>query len=125
MEQSEISKTINALVLVALVAFLLFHKKSFHAWFLGIAIGLLIINIFIPSLALFIATYWTKFGKVMGNIMSKVILTLAFYVGMTPLAFLYRIFNKSLVDYFKNRKKDTFYKDVTIQYTRETFKNLW
>jgi integral membrane sensor domain MASE1 len=125
MEKSEISKTINALVLVALVAFLLFHKKSFHHWFLGIAIGLLIINIFIPPLALFIATYWEKFGKVMGGIMSKIILTIAFYLFFTPLAFIYRTFNKPLVDYFKNRKKDTFYKDVTVEYTQKTFKNLW
>lgn len=125
MDKTEVSKTLDVLILACLVAFFLLRKKAFHTWFLGIALVLLIINIFFPKFALFIATYWEKFGKAIGTVISKVVLTIAFYIGITPLSLLYRIFNKPLVEYFRNKKRDSFYKDVTTSYTKETFQKLW
>ena len=125
MDKTEVSKTLDVLILACLVAFFLLRKKVFHTWFLGIALVLLLINIFFPKLALFIATYWEKFGKVIGSVMSKVVLTIAFYIGITPLSLLYRIFNKPLVNYFRNKKRDSFYKDVTAPYAKESFQKLW
>lgn len=121
MNQNEVIKTINVLALVALIAFVL--SKAF--WLVLTALILLLLGLFKNPIATIIATYWMKFAMFIGNINSKIILTLVFYVILTPLAFLFRYFNKEIVNHFKNKKQDSYFEDLNITYNKEVFERVW
>ncbi len=58
-------------------------------WFLG-AIILLVINMTWPAIYTVPAKVWLGFSHLLGTVMSKIILTLVFFVVLTPLALLRR-----------------------------------
>ena len=61
---------------------------------------------------------WIKFGKFLGNINSKIILILFFYILISPLAIIMRIFNR----FFSNKKMKTFYVQSIVNFKDFNFK---
>ena len=53
-------------------------------------VGLLIIGLFIGPLALFIAQLWLKLAQLIGAVMSRVLLTVVFFLVLLPIALLRR-----------------------------------
>ena len=53
-------------------------------------VGLLIIGLFIGPLAVFIAQLWLKLAQLVGAVMSRLLLTLVFFVVLLPIALLRR-----------------------------------
>ena len=84
----ECSDTGMAMVLICLLA----------AWFTGVrtwhlaAIVLLVVNMTWPRAYTLAAKVWLGFSNILGAIMSKVILSLVFFLVLTPLALLRRMF---------------------------------
>ncbi|MEM6316945.1 MAG: hypothetical protein AAF960_04705 [Bacteroidota bacterium] len=79
------------------------------AWFFFQHIGLLyaavtigVIGAFVDSIARWIHWLWYKIAEVMGGVMSKVLLSLVFFLFLVPLALIYRLFSK---DELQLRKK--------------------
>lgn len=114
-------KTINILILALLVAFLVFGVQ----WLLWIAMLLCLGNALESRITSAIACYWMKFAAVLGAFNSKVILTLIFYLILTPLAFVYRIFNHHLVDHFRINKRQSYFEDLNKTYTQKDFEKTW
>jgi hypothetical protein len=50
-----------------------------------------------------------KFAEIMGAIMTRVILTLSFYVVITPFGLLLRLMGKDLLDIRMDRPRDTYW----------------
>ena len=48
---------------------------------------------------------WFKFGILLGNFISPIIMGLVFFAVVTPTAFLLRVFGKNLLNLKKNNKK--------------------
>ena len=61
---------------------------------------------------------WIKFGKFLGNVNSKIILILFFYILISPIAIIIRIFNKV----FSNKKMKTFYVQSMVNFKDFNFK---
>ncbi len=61
---------------------------------------------------------WIKFGKFLGNINSKIILILFFYILISPIAIVIRIFNRV----FSNKKMKTFYVQPMVNFKDFNFK---
>jgi hypothetical protein len=121
MKDLETSKTLNILSLACLIAYVIFNCK----WLVIISLILLFFNIIGGKGPSFIAKLWLGFASFIGNINAKIILAIMFYLVLTPLSMVYRIFNKEAVNYFKTRHDSTYYRDVNITYKKENFEKLW
>lgn len=120
MESVYLLKALNGLSLLFLVLFFLFGKTC-----LIISAIFLLMALFGGKFSLLLAKGWIKFGQIIGTILTKILLAMIFYLFVTPLGFLYRIFNREIYLFFKESKRDTFFKDVNIKYKKEDFEKLW
>ncbi len=121
MDRVNTLKTISVLSLAFLIGYFVFHVK----WFLLIAGLLTLGNVLESRITALIAKYWLKFSSLIGTFNSKVILSVVFYLMLTPLAFVYRRFDKTLVNHFKNNSKDSYFDEVNQPCKKETFEKLW
>jgi hypothetical protein len=121
LDRLAMQKTINALTLAALIAYLIFGAQLL----LWIALLLTLGNAFESRITAIVAHYWMNFAAVLGAFNSKVLLTLTFYLILTPLAFVYRLFNRPLVDHFLVNKRRSYFEDINKTYTRTDFEKPW
>ncbi len=106
-----------------MILYLLFARK----WIFYIAAILLLLSI-LDKLAIskFIAKLWVSFGKWIGEINTKIILSIVFYFILTPVAFLYRFFNKEKIKHFKEDSKTSFFENLkTGNYEKRDFEKPW
>lgn len=85
--RKECGDTGMAMVLICLLAGWFSGSRD---WFLA-AIILLVGNMIWPGIYTWVAKGWLGFSNVLGTIMSKIILSLVFFVVLTPIALLRRI----------------------------------
>jgi hypothetical protein len=92
---------------------------------------LLIIAICVGLVAIFsekandkIIWAWNKLAEVLGLIMPNVLLTIVFYLFLTPLALLSRINNKKNPLQLKNNTNSTFISQRK-QFTPESLEKIW
>jgi len=114
-------KTINILILAVLIAYLIFGA----AWLVWLAALLALGNACESRITAALARGWLKFAEALGAFNSRVILTLTFYLILTPLAFVYRIFNRQLVEHFRANKRQSYFEDLNKQYTPGDFEKSW
>jgi hypothetical protein len=78
----------------------LYPLKSFgviRIWALIISLVILIITIIRPNLLTFITRLWIKFGILLGKIISPIVMGLVFFIVVTPIGILIRIFKKDVM----------------------------
>ena len=114
-------KTINILTLAVLVAYLIFSAT----WLIWVAALLTLGNAVESRITAALARGWMKFAGALGAFNSRVILTLTFYLILTPLAFLYRIFNRHLVEHFLANKRKSYFEDLNKKYAPGDFEKSW
>lgn len=116
------SETLMVLALASLVFYYLFSYK----WLIYLAIALLIIGLFIKPIAKIIHLLWFKLAILLGNVNSKILLSIIFFIVLTPIALLYRIFNKDTLQ-IKRKSADnvSYYTDRNHTYKADDLKNIW
>ncbi len=117
-------KTVLETLAVLALAALIFHLWLSHAWLLYLATALLILAIFPNPLATLITKGWLKFSELLGALMSRLIMSLIFFFFLTPLAFVYRIFNRAAADHFL-KKRDSYWRVVEGSFSKESFEKPW
>lgn len=70
-----------------------FYKNSVLIGF-GIALLLLIVSFFLPSVLKWPLLIWFYLGKILGEITSTIILGIIYFIVFTPITFLRRVFKK-------------------------------
>ena len=120
LRQIKVIETISVLALAALV----FHFVWEVQWLIWLATGLLVLTLKPNPLANFIARHWLKLSEYIGNFMSKVILSLVFFLLLTPLAVLYRFFNREMTKSFFDRTSTSTFHLSKVS-GKEEFKNPW
>jgi hypothetical protein len=121
----------NILVIVigfSLLAWILYRLEKIEldtvilVWKIMIAVGFF--ALLIPPVARGIEWAWLKLATALGWINSRVILTLVYFIFLTPLALIARLFTK---DPLMLKKKDTSTLYVTRdhKYTKEDLENIW
>ena len=116
----EVLETILVLALAALV----FHFVWEAKWLIWLAAGLLVLTLKQNPLANLIARLWLKLSEHIGNFMSKVILSIVFFLLLTPIAALYRLFNREMTKSFFDRTSSSTFRNARVP-GREEFKNPW
>ena len=52
---------------------------------------------------------WIKFGEILGSVIAPIIMALVFFVFLTPISFLVRVFGKDLLGVKFNKKKTSYW----------------
>ena len=119
MNRSKHLETILVLVLALLVCYFISHNTLY----IKIALALGAIGVFIPFLAGKIHWLWMKLAHVLGYIMSRVLLTLIYFLFVVPLAFFSKLAGKNTVQL--KRKNSSYFKERNFTYTKESLENVW
>ena len=92
----------------------LFKENDYRLWYLIISIIFLILGLMNSKLLKPLNNLWIKFGEILGKIISPIVMMIVFFIFLTPLSFLVKLFGKDLLkikfikknSYWINRKKN-------------------
>jgi len=115
-------KTAETFLIFAGVFVLIFLLKK-RIIFLYISLGSVLIYFLIPPLAEKISILWLKFGRILGEINTKIVLFLVFYLILTPLAIIRKVFTVDFLELKKN--KNTFWKERKESFEKEEMERMW
>ena len=112
-------ETLLVLVGALIVIFWISSKKIY----LLVALVLILIGIVSPFLSAKISWAWLKFAELIGSVMSKVILSVVFFVFLVPIALVYRLTKKNPL--FLKRQDESYYIVRNKQYSPKDIENIW
>ena len=110
-EKSDLRKfgiTIGTIFLIVAGFFFWKENESFQL-FLTIGITLFAVGIVIPVILKPVYWVWMVFATVLGWFMTRVILSLLFYVILTPIGLIARSFGKQFLDLKWNKTDNTYW----------------
>ena len=92
----------------------LFKENDYRLWSLIISIIFLILGLLNSNLLEPLNNLWIKFGEILGKIIAPIVMMIVFFIVLTPLSFIVKLFIKDLlkIKFIKNnsywiiRKKD-------------------
>lgn len=115
-------QNILIIILGFLVLFFFFRWKGFLV--IGALLG--IPGLLSPFLRTYILKGWNKLSGILGFINSRIILSLIFYLVLTPIALLSRIFSKDRLQLKKKKqKKGTYFYQRDYDYQPSDFEHPW
>ena len=102
------------------------HNINVSQWLWGIGFLFFILSFVLPSVLRPVYRLWMLLAYFIGGIVSRVILTVLFYVVLTPTGLVLRLFGKDVLDkkFEKNRESYWVKKDLT-GITKEQYKKMY
>lgn len=119
------AKDLETLIVLSLALTVL--GRAFGARYADAAAFLLLATaLLLPGTASRIAALWLRFGAFLGRVNSRILLTLIFYLVLTPTAFLYRLFSrKDPLGLRKDRSSGSFWHTRDLEYGKEDLEKSW
>ena len=121
MKETNQAQTILSIV----VGFLALHYIFGGEYFLPAALAIGVLSLISNGFARLISQAWAKFALVLGRINGNILLTFIFFVFLTPVAFLMRIFKKGDALKLKKQNANTVYVTRDHTYTKSDLANIW
>jgi hypothetical protein len=122
-KNSKNKNSINTILTIVVgFIFIYFLTQIKIALYIAFLIG--IISLMSLKLSELIVFIWFKLSYILALIIPNIILTIVFYLFLTPLAFISRIFEKTSPMNLKNNLNSLF-KDKNKNFTKESFKKPW
>ena len=90
-----------------------------------VALALLITGLFVKPLAKQITRGWLKLAEVVGGINSRIILTVVFYLFLTPIALVFRMFHGDFMGLMRQEKAATYFTVRKHRYEPRDLANPW
>jgi hypothetical protein len=118
--ESEIYKTLLVICAGFIVLYLSFHS----VYFLYIGLGIAIISFLSAYAAQLISGLWMKLGVALSYIIPPIIMTLLFFLILTPMAVLQKLFKKNKSFPFTNDSKSTFI-EANKLFSKAQFEKPW
>lgn len=94
--------------LLVIAAILQFRHRAAVVPFASIAAGLFVCAAFAPGVLRFVYAPWMRLAEFLGAIMSRILLTILFFLGVTPTGIIQRLCGKRTID-LRFRANDTTY----------------
>ena len=114
-------ETIIILALASLILFLLFKIKIF----LFLSIIFLSVSLLSKKLTSMISRLWLGFSYYVGTVNSKIILTLIFYLFLTPIAFIFRLCTKNPLLLKMGKSLESYYSSRNYTPNKKDFEKIW
>ena len=83
----------------------LLDEKELRYWLLIVSFIFLILGILKSNILTPLNKVWFKFGILLGNIISPIIMAFVFFLVVTPISLIMKIFGKDILNLKKNNKK--------------------
>lgn len=112
-------------ILVIAAGMIAFHFIFDLVEFLYVALGVAVLGLAIPIAAKYIHLGWMGLAKVLGFINSHILLGVIFFIILTPLALVRRIFSKADELQLKRKDSDTYFTTRDHTYTSADLDNPW
>ena len=113
-ELREFGLTIG-IILVILGSVAFWRGKAIFPYFLGVGVTFITLGIFSPGALKRLQKIWMGFSIILGFFMSRIILTALFYVGVTPIGIIMRIFGKDMLDEKIDKKRSSYWHDRSAE----------
>lgn len=114
-------ETISVLALASIVFGLILKIQILYY----LALCFLIIGVFFKGLSMVVANVWLKFAHVLGFINTRIILTMIFYLFLTPIALTYRFFHGDFMNIKRNSVCTSYFTERDHEYEPKDFENVW
>jgi len=111
-------------VLVICIGLLIVYSVTRSGWSLNTAIIIGLLAILSKTLADLIAVAWMKLGAILGQIVPNILLGLIFFLILTPIAWVSRVFVKKDPMGLKNADA-SFFREHTAKFDKAYFENPW
>lgn len=112
------------IILSICIGFLIIFLIGKWNVFLWIAIGVGVLGLTSSYLRHIIIKLWFKLSWMLSLIIPNILLSIIYYLFLTPIAILYSFFGKNDPLMLSNKNSTTF-KDIEKEYTAENFNNPW
>ena len=86
----------------------LFNENDYRLWSLIISIIFLILGLLNSKLLNPLNNLWIKFGEILGKIIAPIVMMIVFFIVLTPVSFIVRLFGKDLLK-LKFIKKNSYW----------------
>lgn len=113
-------KTVLTITLGMLVIYFITKWK----WSLNLALVVGILGLFSKYLATKIDFLWMKLTWVLSLIVPNILLTIVFFLALTPIAWFSKLFGKKNQLSVKNRS-DSLFKEYNKQFEKASFEKVW
>lgn len=113
-------ETIAAFVTLSIILFLIFD--ALYILYIGLGIGLS--TLLFRSLAALFNKAWMYVSKWLNYIISRVLLSIVFFLILTPIAILYRLVGKDSLQKTQS-DEDSYFEERNYQFKPEDFKKTW
>jgi len=112
------------LIFFLLTAYLYLTGSSFSYFWLIAALHFLGFSLLAPKFLIIPHKIWMTFALIMGNIVSRLILVLTFYIVITPLNLILKIAGKDLLSEKTDRKSGSYWETKQRKvFSKEDFEN--
>lgn len=97
-------------IVIAVISAVLFYYERASYFYFGLAALLLMIPAIVyPQVLRPLNKIWMSLAIILGWFMTRVILSILYYLIVTPIGFFARIFGKEFLDLKWNRKQDSYW----------------
>jgi hypothetical protein len=86
------------------------NNKIINFWFLSISFIFLILGLLNSNLLSPLKRTWFKFGIYLGKFVSPIVMGAVFFLVVTPISLIMKIFNKDILSLKKNTKETYWFK---------------
>jgi hypothetical protein len=114
-------ETIAVLAAFLLVLSVFSHRSAL----VYAALVLLLIGLFAKPVAAVISKLWLKFSELLGAFNSKIVMSLVFFLFLTPLALLFRLFSKNPLQLKRGGAAESLFLERNHRYTPADFDKTW
>ena len=102
-------------ILLLIAGFFFWKEKESFQLFLSIGFVLFVAGIAIPFILKPIYWVWMVFATILGWFMTRLILSLLFYVVFTPIGLIGRLVGKQFLDLKKNHSRQSYWNMRTVE----------
>jgi hypothetical protein len=97
-------------VLLALALFLFWKERPAWPWLGGIGVCLVGLGLLLPSVLLPLQKVWMTLAVLMGWVMTRVILSVLFFLVLTPIALVAKVAGKRFLDRRHGESADSYWR---------------
>ena len=120
----EFGLTIGIIFIGIFLVFKFLFKKDISINLLAIGSFLILSGLTFPIILKPFQKVWMGFSVVVGFFMSRVILTILFFIAVTPIGLLMRLFGKDLLDQKIDKNKDSYWHDPdNVVKSKQSYEN--
>ena len=85
------------------------NSQSFNLFFITVAIIFLFLGLINSKLLSPLKKIWIKFGEILGSIIAPIIMALVYFIFLTPISIIVRLFGKDLLGIKLNKSIDSYW----------------